>query len=100
MGKNAICDMSDEYATAHALGGRFEREDCGFFEQCSHRVEKYDMTVSPGGSVVEIWYCAIDWRKVGPLIALALLFFWYVYRKVHSAPHNAVKSGYSKYYKQ
>ncbi len=72
--------MTDEMATAMALGGRFEREDCGFFEQCSHQVEKYDMTV-PGGSITTIFYCSIDWYKVGPVLAFIMFMLFLVYRR-------------------
>lgn len=81
MGKESICDMTDTMATAHALGGKFEREDCGFFENCDHRVEKYDMTI-PGGSMVEIFYCSIDWRKVGPLLLVLFVVLGILYRRL------------------
>lgn len=81
MGRETICHMSDLNSTAYALGGKFDKEDCGFFEECTHRVEKYDMTVQ-GGSAAEIWYCVIDWRKVGPLIILGILLIIYIARKI------------------
>jgi hypothetical protein len=103
----SICDMSDVSATAFALGGRFDREDCSFFEKCDHRVEKYDMTV-PGGAMVDIWYCSIDWKKVGPMILGALILMFLLYRRVKSgvpsfggghSSYSAPERGYSKYYK-
>lgn len=78
--KDTVCAMSDEFATAQALGGKFQREDCGFFETCDHKVEKYDMTI-PGGSVVEIFYCNIDWKKVGPLLLVIMVFIVIIWRK-------------------
>lgn len=69
-----ICSVSDELLAAKALGGRFEREDCGYFEQCSHRVERYDASVAGKETALELYYCAIDWTKVGPLVALLVLF--------------------------
>ena len=95
-------------ATAHALGGKFEREDCGFFEKCDHRVEKYDMTVS-GGAIVEIFYCSIDWKKAGPLLIALLVLLVILYRRLSnwrsggsshtSIPSSSGSSGkYSKYY--
>ena len=100
MRKTAICDMSDEFATASVLGGKFEREDCGFFEECTHQVEHYDMTVSGGPTSVQIWYCAIDWKKVGPIILCFILLMWYVFRRVHQARSAGAvaSSGYKKYY--
>lgn len=102
MRNNSICDMSDTMATAFALGGKFEREDCGFFENCDHKIEKYDMTV-PGGAMVEIFYCSIDWKKVGPLIAAVLVVLFLIYRRVKSySPTSYIadkaRSGYSRYY--
>lgn len=105
-----ICEMSDVSATAFALGGRFDREDCGFFEKCGHRVEKYDMTV-PGGTMVDIWYCCIDWKKVGPLLLGIVILLFLFYRRMKSAtsfgyprpPSPAAPnsgSGYMKYYKR
>lgn len=96
--------MSDEMATAQALGGKFEREDCGFFELCNHKVEKYDMTI-PGGSIVDIYYCAIDWKKVGPIILLMFMFFVYAWRKTRtSSKWSSISSNgndkYAKYYKK
>ena len=76
----SICDYSDEQSAAYALGGTFEREDCGFFELCNHKVEKYDMTVE-GGSRVDIVYCALDWKKVGPIIGVGFLFMLFVWKK-------------------
>lgn len=83
MPSSTVCDFSDFSGAAHALGGKFEREDCGFFEECTHRVEKYDMTIE-GGSVVEIWYCTIDWRKTGPIILGVVVLMWFLYRKIKS----------------
>lgn len=79
--KVSICDTTDERGAAKALGGRFLREDCGFFETCSHRVEDYDFTLSPAGSAVEIWYCQIDWTRVGPLMVVILIALGYAYKK-------------------
>lgn len=88
----SICDFSDEQAAAYALGGKFEREDCGFFELCNHKVEKYDMTVD-GGSRVDIVYCALDWKKVGPLIVIVLLFMLFMWKKSRSlGPSSFIKS--------
>jgi hypothetical protein len=104
----SICDMSDVSATAFALGGRFDREDCSFFEKCDHRVEKYDMTV-PGGTMVDIWYCSIDWKKVGPAILGVLIVIFLIYRRIksnvpsfrsHSSSYTAPDTSYSKYYKR
>lgn len=78
-----ICDTSDEMATAAALGGKFDKENCGFFEVCDHKVEKYDMTV-PGGSVVDIFYCTIDWKKTGPVLMGILALLMYVWFKSKS----------------
>lgn len=81
MWQQRICDTSDDMGAAYALGGKFEREDCGWFENCDHRIEKVDMTV-PGGSVVEIMYCSVDWQKVGPLALALLVFFFFLYRRM------------------
>ena len=96
----SICDMSDEQSAADALGGTFEREDCGFFEVCNHKVEKYDMTVA-GGSRVDIVYCAIDWKKVIPIIVVVFLFMLFAWKKSRGfgprVPSSPFKSHKSKY---
>jgi hypothetical protein len=79
--KVSICDTNDERAAAIALGGKFLREDCGFFEKCAHRVEDYDFTVSPEGHVVELWYCQIDWTRAGPLMLAMGFAGFLMYRK-------------------
>ena len=74
--------MTNEYTAAHALGGRFELEACGFFEECSHKVEKYDMTANTNGPIIsEVYYCALDWMKVGPLIAISIMILFFVFKK-------------------
>lgn len=107
--RSTICDTSDVMAAADALGGRFDREDCGFFEKCDHRVEKYDMTV-PGGASVEIFYCSIDWKKTGPILLAVFVVMFLLYRRLKGVGsgmgsysdyggHSSGGSKYSKYYK-
>lgn len=93
-----ICSVSDEFAAAAALGGKFDRENCSFFETCDHTVEKHDMTVNPP-TYVEISYCSLDWKKVGPSLVFGLLLFFLMYRRMSSITPSSSMSGYSKYYK-
>jgi hypothetical protein len=93
--KETVCDVSSVNAAALVLGGGFRREDCGFFESCSHNVEEFDGQ----GAIVELTYCAIDWYKVGPLIALfviLVLYIWYKIRRARQAG-EAVSSMRSRY---
>jgi hypothetical protein len=84
MGRETICSTSDTAAAAIVLGGRFDLEDCSFFETCSHRVQRYDVDASDRPLTVELRYCAIDWTKAGPLAVLVLLVLFWAYRRSRS----------------
>lgn len=75
-----ICEVSDVGAAMHQLGGKFDREDCGFFSKCTHIVEKYDATV-PNGSYVQVVYCETDWMKAAPLMFVVAIILFYVWRR-------------------
>ena len=93
--KVSICDTTDERGAAQALGGKFLREDCGFFEQCAHRVEDYDFTQSANGNAVEIWYCQIDWTKAGPVLLVVLAVLFYAYKKINELRFGGSGGGYT-----
>jgi hypothetical protein len=94
MMSGTICHVSDVNAAAVQLGGKFEREDCGFFSKCTHNVEKYDTSV-PQGGYVEIMFCELDWTRVVPLLVVLLLVALWVRRKVGELPSMAARSGSS-----
>ena len=72
-----ICSVSDPNTAGAHLGGKFERENCGYFSTCSHVVEKYDTVMQ---SYAEITYCEINWTTLGPVI-LVVLFILYRLKK-------------------
>ena len=79
-----ICAVSNPAAAAVQLGGKFDREDCGWFSKCEHPVEKYDTTIA-GGGYVEIWYCEIDWLKTAPLMVAVFVVMVLFYRRLKNS---------------
>ena len=77
-----ICCVSDPNTAGALLGGKFERENCGYFSTCSHIVEKYDTVMQ---SYAEITYCEINWTTLGPLL-LIILFILYRIKKTMVMP--------------
>jgi hypothetical protein len=82
MGRDTICEFSgDVEATMDAMGGKFDLEDCSFFESCSHKVTKFDTAPDGEKLAVELSYCAIDWYKLGPILAVVVLLIAWLYRR-------------------
>lgn len=82
--EESVCHVQpgDEANVAAALGGKFAIEDCGFFGNCDHKVEKFDFTYSSAGNYVEIWYCSTDWTKVGGALIGGFLLLYIIYRQI------------------
>ena len=80
--KEVVCDVTNVNAASAVFGGSFRREDCGFFETCSHHVEEYNSSLNAVSPVVGISYCAVDWMKVGPLVAVIILVIVFLYMKL------------------
>ena len=74
-----ICSVSDPITAAIHLGGKFEREDCGYFSSCTHTVEKYDTMAN---SYVEVTYCEINWMVAGPFLFLLLVILYQMKKRM------------------
>ena len=74
-----ICSVSDPITAGIQLGGKFEREDCGYFSSCTHVVEKYDTLAN---SYAEITYCEINWTVAGPFLFILLVILYQLKKRM------------------
>ena len=89
----SICALAagDERAAYNAFGKPFQIEACGVFGNCDHQVEKYDFS-SGGGVHVVVYYCSVDYMKVGGCVLFVIALLVVVWKLAKRAKQRRMEA--------